>query len=75
MFTIQRTSFYLYNDACFFSLYCFVDLSQHIIYGPLHTTRLFSCYRIIIIFESESFMPDILEPQNKTALYFYFCYL
>ena len=34
---------------------------QHIIYGPLHTTDLFSCYRIIIEFESESLKPRIFK--------------
>ena len=30
-------------------------------YNTLHTSGLFSCYRIIIIFESESFKPGIFK--------------
>ena len=57
----KRTSADLYNDASIFSLYYFVELLQNIIYGPLHTTGLFSGYRIIIEFESESFKPRIFK--------------
>ena len=32
-----------------------------LLYGPLHTTGLFSYCRIMIIFESESFKPSIFK--------------
>ena len=48
---------------------------QHNVYGPLHTTGLFSCYRIITVFESESFSTAFLKPQKKLHCIFTFCYL
>ena len=51
----KELSFYLYNDANIFSLYCLV-LLQHIIFRPL-----VSCHRIIIIFESDYFKTGIFK--------------
>ena len=49
-------------SSCTVSIYNYSALY----YGPLHTTGLFSYYRIMIMFESES-----LKLQNKTTLSFY----
>ena len=37
-------------------------------YSILYIAHSFSCYRIIIIFESEYFKPSIFETKNKPAL-------
>ena len=41
-------------------------------YSTLYMIHSFSCYKIIILFESESFSPAFLKTHDKTALYLYF---
>ena len=54
----ELVSVYLCNNASIVFYRCTVSFN---ICGPLHTTGTFSCYRIIIIFESESFKPGIIK--------------
>ena len=44
---------------------CTVSFNNPIIYGTLHTTGLFSCYRSIILFESEYFKTGIFKTKKN----------